>query len=270
MSEIVQDLSSAALASALEANMSEFGAVWGRTPQGELYEGSDLIQFISGLPFPALNGTYHARLASETVDAAIERTLARVASRHVPMHWSTGPDTRPPNLGTYLERHGFIYEEESPGMAVDMLALYEDQPPLIDLAIEYVENMETLRNWARVAWIGFGFPETSQDAFIDLEVSVGVAPNESRRRYIGYKSGVPVATSALVLHAGVAGIFAVTTLPEFRRQGIGTALTLVPLLEAREMGYRVGTLDSSEIGLSVYRQLGFQHVCEISHYLWEV
>jgi ribosomal protein S18 acetylase RimI-like enzyme len=120
-----------------------------------------------------------------------------------------------------------------------------------------------------VAWIGFGFPETSQDAYIDLEVSVGIAAGESRRRYIGYKDGVPVATSALVLHAGVAGIYAVATLLEFRRQGIGSALTLKPLIEAREMGYRVGTLQASNMGFSVYRQIGFQQVSEIGGYLWE-
>lgn len=269
MSKIVQDLSSTALASALEANMSEFYADWGRTPQGELYEDSDLVQVITGIPFALLNGIFHARLAPDTVDATIEATLARIASRHVPMYWWTGPATRPPHLGTYLERHGFIHAGDSPGMAVDLLALNEDQPTLTDLAIECVENIETLRTWARVAWIGTGFPETSQDAFIDLEVSLGVAPNTSRCRYIGYQSGVPVATSAMVLHAGVAGIFAVATLPEARRQGIGTALTLAPLRDAREMGYRVGTLQSSEIGFSVYRQLGFQQICEMGLYLWE-
>jgi hypothetical protein len=107
--------------------MSEFYAGWGRTPQGELYEDSDLVQVISGLPFPLLNGVFHARLAPDTVDAAIEATLARIASRHVPMYWWTGPATRPPHLGTYLDRHGFIHTGDLPGMAADLLALNEDQ-----------------------------------------------------------------------------------------------------------------------------------------------
>jgi hypothetical protein len=116
--------------------MAEFGAVWGRTPQGEIYEGSELVQYISGLPFSALNGTCHARLAPDMVDAAIERTHARAASRHVPMGWLAGPDSRPTNLGTYLQRHGFTHDEDSPCLAADLLALNEDQIPLTDLAIE--------------------------------------------------------------------------------------------------------------------------------------
>jgi predicted acetyltransferase len=72
----------------------------------------------------------------------------------------------------------------------------------------------------------------------------------------------------MILQDGVAGIYAVATLPEARRQGLGTALTLAPLGDARAMGYRVGTLQASPMGYSVYRRLGFQQVCEFGVYLW--
>jgi len=72
-----------------------------------------------------------------------------------------------------------------------------------------------------------------------------------------------------VLHAGVAGIFAVSTLPEARGRGIGTALTVAPLVDAREAGYRVGTLQASDMGYPIYRKLGFQDVCQYNLYIWE-
>ena len=91
---------------------------------------------------------------------------------------------------------------------------------------------------------------------------------ERGRRYIAYQDGAAVGTSALLLHAGVAGIFAVATIPRARRRGIGAALTLVPLLEARRRGYRVGTLQSS-MGFPVYQRLGFREVSRpIEMYLW--
>ena len=52
-----------------------------------------------------------------------------------------------------------------------------------------------------------------------------------------------------------------------RRQRMGTTLTLAPLREARAMGYRIGLLDSSNMGLGVYRRLGFQKYCKMSHYV---
>jgi GNAT superfamily N-acetyltransferase len=269
MTEIVEEPSSAGLLAALETNMVEFYMAWGRTPQGELWEDSDLIRVITGLPFALLNGIFRARLAPGTVDATIEATIAYLASRRVPALWWTGPGTQPPELGRHLEGHGFVDAGDVPGMAVDLLALQEDHPRPPGLTIERVEDVETLRTWARVAWVGTGFPETNQDEFADLEIGCGMAPHRSRYRYLGFQNGVPVATSAMVLHAGVAGIFAVATLPQARRQGLGTALTLAPLRDARQMGYRVGTLQASKMGFPVYRQLGFREMCKLGNHLWK-
>jgi predicted GNAT family acetyltransferase len=58
----------------------------------------------------------------------------------------------------------------------------------------------------------------------------------------------------------------VATLPEARGKGIGAVLTLGPLLDAREMGYRIGILQSSEMGFNVYKKLGFRHLCQIEYF----
>jgi GNAT superfamily N-acetyltransferase len=269
MTEIVKELSSARLLPALEANMVEFYVAWGRAPQAALWEEPDLIRVYTGLPFALLNGIFGARLAPGTVDTTIEATIAYLAPRRVPALWWTGPGTQPPDLGRHLQGHGFVHARDVPGMAVDLLALQEDHPRPPGLTIERVEDGEMLRTWARIAWVGTGFPETHQDEFAGLEVRCRIAPGRPRYRYLGFQNGVPVATSALVLHAGVAGIYAVATLPEARRQGLGTAVTLAPLRDARELGYRVGTLQASEMGFPVYRQLGFREVCRLGNYVWK-
>ncbi len=70
-----------------------------------------------------------------------------------------------------------------------------------------------------------------------------------------------------MLHSGVAGIYAVATLPPARRRGIGAALTRLPLLEAHAEGYAIGILQSSELGHPVYRRLGFRDVCTFHLYV---
>ncbi len=75
-------------------------------------------------------------------------------------------------------------------------------------------------------------------------------------------------TVALFFAAGVASINWVVTLPQFRRQGIGAAMTLLAAREARSAGYRVGVLTASPLGINIYRRLGFQEYCQVSTYQW--
>jgi len=45
-------------------------------------------------------------------------------------------------------------------------------------------------------------------------------------------------------------------------------MTRAPLCEAYGRGYRIGILHSSQMGLKVYRRLGFQEFCTVSEYVW--
>jgi ribosomal protein S18 acetylase RimI-like enzyme len=86
------------------------------------------------------------------------------------------------------------------------------------------------------------------------------------RNYLGYLNGKPVSTSCLFYGGGAAGIYSVATLPEARGKGIGAALTLKPLQDAHKRGYRLGTLQSSDMGFNIYKKLGFKHICQIENF----
>lgn len=74
--------------------------------------------------------------------------------------------------------------------------------------------------------------------------------------------------NVLICPATPIGELKVATMPEARRKGIGTAMTLDPLLQAREDGYNVGVLHSSEMGQPVYERMGFKRICDFWFYRW--
>jgi len=76
-------------------------------------------------------------------------------------------------------------------------------------------------------------------------------------------------TTILFNGAGMASVYGAGTLPEARGKGIGGAITLKPLLEARQLDYRYAVLFSTEMGIHAYERIGFRDCgVRINRYLW--
>jgi ribosomal protein S18 acetylase RimI-like enzyme len=261
MGAISQDTSSAGMAAAIEANLNETFSLLGSSPSTQLHEDDpDLCWYITPkVPHPLFNHVYFTRLLQEEdLDARIEELRKHFASRQLPLMWSVGPFSRPSALASHLESHGFRCVEESPGMALDLKVLSEDIPFPSELAIERVSNAEVLREFVEVMKVGFEMPEFTVDGLFEMFSAMGLTEESPWRNYVGRLDGEVLTTASLALVAGAAGIYNVVTLPNARRRGFGYAMTLAALGEARELGYRIGILQSSAEGLGVYRRLGFE------------
>ena len=263
---ILEDLSKQNLTSAIEENLfAIFSSTSSRWPRAEVHKEADILWFITDIPFPLFNSILRAQLTPSRIDVVIDSITTQAKSKNVPLLWWTGPATQPANLGKNLESHGFVSEGEKPGMAVILEDLNDNISMPDGLMIKRIKDNDMLKQGCDVLVKGFGMPDFVGEALYD---QMGYVDQDSVRAYIGLLNGKPVATSLLVLAAGVAGIYNVATLPEARRQGIGAQMTLAPLREARSIGYKAGILGSSEMGLNVYRSLGFQEYCKIGQYLW--
>jgi GNAT superfamily N-acetyltransferase len=266
---LIIDLSSPQLLPALEDNMVEFYSIYGRADGCEIYEGGDLVRVLTGIPEAIFNGIYRPRLEPAQVEQVIENAQDALQQWKAPMLWWLGPNTRPTDLGERLQRSGGAHAGLTPGMAIDLFELSEDLHAPEDFTCKLVDEQQESALWAEIGAKGTGFSPQGVKALIEIDRKVGVFPDGCFRRYIGYDEGKPVASSAMVLHSGVAGIFAVATLPEARRKGIGDAMTRIPLLAARQQGYHIGTLQASSIGHPVYQRMGFHDVCAFDLYFMQ-
>jgi len=66
----------------------------------------------------------------------------------------------------------------------------------------------------------------------------------------------------------VAGIYCVAVCSEYRNRGIGKAITMAPLLQAKKKGYEISILTSSELGFNVYSRIGFKECCKYGQYIY--
>jgi GNAT superfamily N-acetyltransferase len=267
--EVLQDASPPALARAAEQNMRGFFRLFRRWPRAEVHDGPDLLYTLTDIPFSVFNAVIDAQLDHPHVEKAIEAAIARAEARNVPMFWITGPSTMPADLGESLIAHGFVHEQDEPQMAVALQEMNEDLPAPPGLKIERVRDFNTLTRWCWVYNTGFGMPAFTEPIWLELFRSIGLDAKGPMCHFLGRVDGVPVAASSLLLAGGVAGVGAVTTLPDTRRRGIGTAMTLAVLREGRALGYRFGVLGASDMGVGLYRRIGFGEVCRINEYAWK-
>lgn len=265
MSAILTDLSPLSLAAAIKGNLYAFFQHLRFSSVASIHETAGVFRWHTAVAHPWFNGILCTLPPDEHLAELAEESIAFFRSRAVgSFTWWLAPhlDTAP--WRAQLSPLGFRYDDQTPGMAIDLAAL----PPLDarGLAIQIVEEPHELAAWATTFSRGYGIPETMAPSFLSLMESMGIGL--PFRHYLGLRGGHPVATATLFCGAGVAGIYNVATLPEARGQGIGAALTLAPLYAAREMGYRAGILQSSDMGYSVYERLGFQRRCKIEHFYW--
>lgn len=267
MDEVLATVSSPDLLARAERNMIGFWSAYGRGPGSSFCERPELVWFETGVPTPLFNGVLRAQLAAEAVAPAIEEVRSALARRAMAGFWWIGPATQPANLGSALEHHGLQAVGEVTGMSCDLTRMPMGGELPAGFTIERVDSAQERELWARIAGTGTGFPEPATEALAQLEAQLTDPGYAAQRRYIGFLDGKPVATSALVLEAGVAGVYAVATFPEVRARGIGTIMTRIPLQEARDLGYRVATLQASGMGHPIYRKLGFRDTGKYRLYL---
>ena len=260
---VLYDRSPAAVISAIETNLSNLWRSYSRLPNAECYDQSDLFWVATSVPFPPFNGVLRTRVQPEMVTPTVTNTLQHFIHRDVPMLWVVSSTTQPADLGSHLVDHGLTHLNDDPGMAIDLRVLPSSLPYPVGFTVEPVTDLATLSMWC-----GFTDQAEIAEALIAWGTTLGFAPNRPIVHFLGRLDGRPVATATLVLGGGVAGIYNVMTIPEAQRQGIGALMTVSPLMMARERGYKLGILQSSQMAYPLYRRLGFQDYCQFRIYLW--
>jgi ribosomal protein S18 acetylase RimI-like enzyme len=268
MHPYLADLDSIQLAQVYDANKSALAARMGQLPGAVSITLAGVTVIDADSPLATFNGVEQANLAEDDAPTAITRIQTYFRARQRPFHWTVGLTSQPANLGALLEAQGIAFDEAEPAMVADLDAMPETTASVGNLAIIPVTSLAQVDQW--VATWGCGAPQWVTDAwqaiYRGLWQQVGA---DELALFLALRDNEPVGTVYIYMHSGVAAVHYVVTLPTFRRQGIGAALTLHAMRAARDHGYHVAILSASPFGINIYRRLGFRECGEIRTYAWE-
>jgi ribosomal protein S18 acetylase RimI-like enzyme len=253
---------------AIGANKRELIGTFRLFPDAQVHDGPDLLWTITSQPCALFNALLCARLAPGETSSTIAAAISRAQSRGVPFLWWVSPNDRPADLGDRLIEHGLVVGGSLKAMALDLGPALDVEPRLPGFSLGTAADAASRRDCSRIVAECFQWPAQVLSAWQNYYERCSQELEGQVLTYVAHQRGAAVATAALFLAAGVAGIYNVATLPEARRQGIGTALVRAACADARDRGYRLAVLEASDMGAGVYRRIGFRGHGEVAIYVW--
>jgi ribosomal protein S18 acetylase RimI-like enzyme len=189
---------------------------------------------------------------------ALQSAAEKFHNEKLPFSWWIGFDDDYQQCKKDLEESGFVCDEHESGMFAKIEKLSREKK-CDELQIALVDNSKRLNNFIQIYRELIPYDANAIEGFYGRASEYILNLESSLKLFVGYFHGQPAATGALFINEDTAGVWDVVTLPQFRRRGIGTDMTLHALFHAFDnFGCRIGVLTASKDGEPVYRKIGFQ------------
>lgn len=208
----------------------------------------DCMIYDSGSKLVAFNRVLHTNIPTPEEITAIKTIFGQR-----PFSWII--DANDSESAQILEKNGLKDVGNYPVMNMSLLNLdLSNHPQNIEIKVIEQNNI-ALTLWAAI--ISKSFNRNESELLIALHKLQSILIPGALTLHIGYLQGTPAAAGCTINHGQIASLHWIGTLPEFRNQGLGSALTRQMVLDAQASGCSQAILFASQLGRPVYEKLGF-------------
>ena len=241
-----------------------------RAPQAARFEGVGIIATSTGLPVSLLNLAHGANFPPDcdetTISTEIEQVKAFFAGRGIPWYWWVGPQPQPADFTARLEQQGLHLNR--PGLPALAAPLPHPISPDLHPAtrVWQANSHADLAAASQIRHTAFNFPDGAGLTYFEDMADDWLRRDPARLYLVSLDDGPPVAIGALIMGAGLPGVYIMATLPDWGRRGLGKAVMAHILQQAAADGHSRIALTAGAKGYPLYKQFGFEHIFDYKLY----
>lgn len=229
-------------------------------PLASFKEDEDRVIFSIGVRYVSSNGVIEKKENALTKED-IDRIAHDFKSKKLPFIWWSG--------NPLLKRDDFVYGGAMKGIALDVT-----NTPTVDapkgITLKKVESLQELHDYGSVRLAHLELLPEDVDNLQKIHTTLW---QQGKLIYfVAYDNDKPVSTAMLSALPNSAGIWSCTTLQDYRKKGIQTALTAMACVEAYKRHYKkvIATLLPSAMAWNVFHKLGFKEVADMPFYEYRI
>ena len=233
-------------------------------PEARKEVTKDVVRFIRKAP--GMNFVSFTFATERELDRVIDKELEYFGPMNQPFTWKVYEHDLLPSLRDKLAARNFSGDGGDAVMVLDVnqASAHLFEPVRAD--IRRITDLEGLKDVIHVLDNVYG----GHNAWVNDRLGMHLQIPGYLSVYVAYVEDRPASIAWTYFPRGhFAPLFAGTTLPEYRKQGLYSGLIAVRLQEIRQRGYPFAVVEAGEMSKPILARHGFQHLTTVYDYEWK-
>lgn len=216
---------------------------------------------------PGMNVVAFTFANESKLDRVIDQEVDYFLPMNQPFTWKVYDHDRLPSLTNKLSLRGF-QEDSDPAdvMVLDVKKAPMDLLQPIQADIRRINNLEGLKDVIHVldqVWGG-------HNTWVNERLGSHLQIPDYLSVYVAYVDNQPASIAWTYFPRGhFATLFAGSTIPEYRKQGLYTNLLATRIQEIRKRGYHFAVVETGSMSRPIVAKHGFQHLTTVYDFEWK-